>query len=249
MDEQKPKRDLLLPASILIAALMVTIGLIYNTGKETENQAAGPAGTDVPAFSPENVKPVSSSDHILGNPNAPVKVIEFSDLECPFCKNFHATMHQVVRAFGDQVAWTYRHFPLDKPDPYGRVLHSKAGKEAQAAECAAKLGGPPGSEAGNEKFWAFVDKIFEVTPSNNGLDLSKLPSYASQVGLNQSDFKSCLDADYGKDIVESQYQDGLNAGAEGTPYSIVVNESGKKFVIPGALPFDQVSAIINSALK
>lgn len=245
MDEQKPKRDLLLPASILIAALMVTVGLIYNTGKKTEDQVAnlaGSAGADTRGPSPENLKPVSPSEHLLGNPDAPVKIVEFSDLECPFCKNFHATMHQVLKTYGDKVAWVYRHFPLDKPDPYGRILHSKAGKEARAAECAAKLGG-------NEKFWAFVDKIFEVTPSNNGLDLSKLPSYANQVGLNQGDFKSCLDADYGKDIVESQYQDGLSAGAEGTPYSIVISEAGKKFVIPGALPFDQVSAIVNSALK
>lgn len=245
MEPEKPKRDFLLPASILIAALMVTVGLVYNTGKNKENQAAdlaGSAGANAQTASPDNVKPVSSADHVLGNPNAPVKVIEFSDLECPFCKNFQATMHQVIRTFGDQVAWIYRHFPLDKPDPYGRVLHSKAGKEAQAAECAAKLGG-------NEKFWAFIDKIFEVTPSNDGLDLSKLPSYASQVGLNQDDFKSCLDADYGKDVVENQYQDGLKAGAGGTPYSVVINNRGKKFVVNGALPFDQVSAIINAALK
>ena len=84
----------------------------------------------------KGVKPVSAEDHIRGNVNAAVKVIEFSDFECPFCKGFHATMKQVmtVHEKDGKIAWVYRHFPLDQ-------IHSKARKEAQAAECAAEQGG------------------------------------------------------------------------------------------------------------
>ena len=95
------------------------------------------------------VKPVTGEDHIRGDVNASVKVIEFSDFECPFCKSFHASMKQVMQSYtkDGKVAWVYRHFPIDQ-------LHSKARKEAQAAECAGELGG-------NNAFWSFADGLFE----------------------------------------------------------------------------------------
>ena len=237
-ENEKPKRDYVLPVSILIAALLVAVALVYNAGKKAENQPANLAGSaqnNPNAPMPESIKPVSVADHILGNPDAPVKVIEFSDLECPFCKSFHATMHQVVRTYGDKVAWVYRHLPLPQ-------LHPKAPKEAQAAECATKLGG-------NDKFWAYVDKIFEITPSNNGLDLALLPKIATDISLDLEQFNSCLASDYGQDKIQNDMNDAANSGARGTPYSIVLNNKGQKFIIPGALPFDEVGVIINAALK
>ncbi len=118
-----------------------------------------PAPTGGNTKSLENMKPVTSSDHIFGDVNAPVKVVFYSDLECPFCKSFHETMTQIMNSsYGKdgKVAWVYRHFPL-------KQLHSKAPKEAEAAECAAELGG-------NDAFWKFINKINEVTPANNKLD-------------------------------------------------------------------------------
>ncbi len=238
MEPEKQKRDYLLPASILIAALMVTFALVYNTGKKTENQGANLAGSAVNnanAPTPENVKPVSETDHILGNSNAPIKIIEFSDLECPFCKSFHSTMHEIMKTFGSQVAWIYRQFPLPS-------LHPKAPHEAQAAECAAKLGG-------NDKFWAFIDGVFEITPSNNGLDPAELPKIASNIGLDVGQFNACLSSTYGQDKVQNDSNDAENSGAQGTPYSVVIHKFAKKFVIPGGLSFQQVSDIINQALK
>lgn len=101
---------------------------------------------------------VTAADHIKGSINAPVKIVEYSDLECPFCKMFHATLQEIISdpEYKDKVAWVYRHFPLTQ-------LHSKAPKEAEATECAAEVGG-------NEGFWKFVDKINEITPANNKLD-------------------------------------------------------------------------------
>jgi len=238
MEPEKQKRDYVLPASILIAALMVTFALVYNTGKKTENQAANLAGSarnNLNAPTPENVRPISAADHILGNPNAPVKIIEFSDLECPYCKSFHATTNQIMKTFGDQVVLVFREFPLPS-------LHPKAPHEAQAAECAAKLGG-------NDKFFAFIDKVFEITPSNNGLDPAELPKIAAGIGLDATQFNACLSSTYGQDKIQGDSDDAVNSGAQGTPYSVVVNKFGKKFVIDGGLSFQQVSDIINQALK
>ncbi len=106
------------------------------------------------------IRPVSESDHILGNIDAKIIIVEYSDLECPFCKVFHSTMHQVVKEYSGEVAWVYRHFPIVG-------LHPKAFREAEATECAWEQGG-------NEVFWKYTDKLFEVTPSNNGLEESLL---------------------------------------------------------------------------
>lgn len=105
----------------------------------------------------EKMSPVTKADHILGSIDAPVKIVEYSDLECPFCKQFHNTMQKIMSEYGtEKVAWVFRQFPLSQ-------LHSKAPKEAEASECVAELGG-------NDAFWKFIDKINEVTPSNNKLD-------------------------------------------------------------------------------
>lgn len=91
------------------------------------------------------IEPVNDSDHLLGNPNAPVLMVEYSDLECPFCQRFHPTMKQALDEYEGQIAWVYRHFPLD-------ALHPNARKAAEASECVAKV-------AGNDKFWEFIDEL------------------------------------------------------------------------------------------
>ena len=189
----------------------------------------------------KGVKPVNGEDHIRGNAKAPVKVVEFSDFECPFCKSFHASMRQVMNDYekDGKVAWIYRHFPLDQ-------IHSKARKEAQAAECAAELGG-------NTAFWAYADRLFEIAPSNNRLDLAQLPKVAQETGLDQAKFETCLEGDQrgGKFAthIEANLQDAMASGGTGTPYSLVINSKGHIFPINGAQPYEAVKAIIDAALK
>jgi protein-disulfide isomerase len=189
----------------------------------------------------KGVKPVDGQDHIQGDPRAPVTVIEFSDFECPFCKSFHATMRQLMAEYGKdgKVAWVYRHFPIDE-------IHSKARKEAQAAECANELGG-------NQAFWAYANKLFDVTPSNNRLDLALLPQIAEQTGLDRAKFAACLEGDErgGKYAahIEANRQDATDSGGTGTPYSLVIGPNGQIFPINGAQPYRAAKAIIDAALK
>ncbi len=188
-----------------------------------------------------SVRPVNGEDHILGSPDAPVKLIEFSDFECPFCKRFHLTMKRLMDEYGEdgKVAWVYRHFPIDS-------IHSKARKEAQAAECANELGG-------NEAFWAYADRLYEVTPSNDRLDLWLLPEFAEEIGLDRAAFEACLEGDSrgGKYAahIEADVQDATASGGTGTPYSLVIAPNGKTFPINGAQPYAAVKAIIDLALR
>jgi len=91
---------------------------------------------------------ISEKDHVRGNRSAKIKLVEYSDFECPFCQRFHLTAKQVLDEYGNDVAWVYRHFPLDQ-------LHPKARPTAEASECVYELGG-------DEAFWKFTDEVFGV---------------------------------------------------------------------------------------
>lgn len=226
----------MIPGAILIAGLLIASAITYTGGKNK----GGAADTEEKQVGSEALasamRAVSDEDHILGNPSAPVKLIEFSDLECPFCKRFHLTLKQVVKEYvaTGKVAIVYRHFPLES-------LHSQARREAEATECAASLGG-------NSAFWAFVDAVFEVTPSNNGLDLAKLPDIAEKVGLDRNAFNQCLTDGKFVDRVSRDLEDAASAGGRGTPYSVIVASNGEKFIISGAQPYSAVKETLEKAL-
>lgn len=227
------KTNFAIPLSIIIAGVFIA-GSLYISNKGTiggNNSQPQTIKNENKNESEINVKTVSSSDHIRGNPNAQVKVIEFSDTECPFCKQFHYTMNKIMEEYGKngRVAWVYRHFPLDS-------IHTKAREEAYALECANEQGG-------DAKFWAYLDKIFEITPSNDGLDLSELPRIAEILGLNKVKFNECLNGGKFAKRVEDNLQDGVAAGARGTPYSVVIAPSGEKSVISGVLSLDPAKAV------
>ena len=142
-------------------------------------------------------------------------------------------MQKIVADYKGQVAWVYRHFPIDS-------LHSRARKEAEATECANEFGG-------NAVFWQYLDKIFELTPSNDGLDPAELPKIAETVGLDVTKFNVCLSSGKYKDLVESNYEDGIKAGVTGTPASVVMNiKTGKKTLLVGAESYDNVKRAIES---
>src|SRR3989344_5239423 len=221
MEEQK-RNNLTIPMAIVVAGALIA-GALFMTNKapsdvkdktETKKEESG-----------IKIQPVTADDHILGNPKAPIMIVEFSDTECPFCKNFHETMHKVIDTYGKtgKVAWIYRHFPIDN-------LHSKARKEAEATECAAELGG-------NDGFWKYIDLLYKKTPSNNGLELSLLPQIAEESGLDKKEFKTCLDSGKYADKVEKNYQDAVEAGGQGTPYTVIITKYEKIPISEGAIPF------------
>jgi protein-disulfide isomerase len=235
-----------LPSAIIIGCAIIAIAIIW-TQKPAQPVSQAAVG-DLNSIGEVNMAPVTDDDHIFGNPNAPIKIVEYSDPSCPFCKVFHPTMVRLMNEYGPggKVAWVYRHFPLDKPDANGNILHPNSGNESQALECAAQLGG-------NDKFWQYTNKLYDLTPSVTpqtpaGLDQRELPNIAKSVGLDAVSFNECLSSGQFKDKVESQYLDGLNAGVSGTPYSIIITPAGSKIPIMGAQPYATVKAAIDALI-
>jgi protein-disulfide isomerase len=224
------KSQYALPFTIVIAGGLIAGGVFLagkagapTTGSNTDGKV-----TNVRDYTP-------GTDHILGNPNAQVKVIEYLDLECPYCKTFNTTMHQIMDYYGDsgKVAWVQRPFPLAQ-------LHSKAPQEAHAAECVAEQGG-------DSAYFAYTDKIFEITPSNNGLDLSQLPVIAKDLGLNVDSFNACMESGKYSEKIQASYNEAISLGAQGTPYTILkVGEDS--VVLSGAQPYDSMRAAIDAVL-
>ena len=231
------KNNLAVPVSIIIAGLMIA-GAVYFTKSvpsNANNQAAVANAVNQKKVGAPS--PITKDDHVLGNPNAEITMFEYSDTECPFCKKFHATMVRLMDQYGKngKIKWVYRHFPLDS-------IHSKTRKESEATECAAELGG-------EEAFWTYINRIYEITPANNGLDVAELPKIAEFAGIDVNNFNECLSSGRYAQKVENDFQDGLQAGVEGTPHTVIADKNGNLIPLSGALSYDQLVAGLESMLN
>ncbi len=144
-------------------------------------------------------------------------------------------MQQVMKDYGNKVAWVYRHYPLP--------FHQNAQKEAEASECANKIGG-------NDAFWKYSDAIIDKTTSNGtGFALDQLVPLAQEQGLDANAFKQCLDSGEFAQHIKADEDGGAKAGVQGTPGTIILAKNGKSDFINGALPIEGVKQQIDALLK
>ncbi len=221
----------LTPIAVVAGAAIIAVALMFGKPAEPKDPTAA-----AQAAALKQLAPITREDHIRGNPDAPVKIVEYSDTECPFCKQFHMTMKQVIDEYGPsgKVAWVYRHFPLD-------MLHKKARKEAEATECAAAIGG-------EDAFWAYIDRVMEVTSSNDSLPETELPKIAAYVGVDVTKFNECLASGRMAERIQKDAENAVATGGQGTPWSIIVNASGKMTPVGGAYPYTALKQMLDVAL-
>ena len=247
------QQNMLVPALVLVlVALAFGIGVLWQkvetlekggatnvAGVAANPQAGAPAPAPVDPLTPVsedslNIPKVEGSDHVRGNKNAKVTIVEYSDLECPFCKQFHPTMLQAMKEYEGKVKWVYRHYPLSQ-------IHPSAQKAAEASECAYKTGG-------DTKFWEYVDKVFEVTAVQK-MDSALLVSAGEQIGLNKTSFESCINSGEQAKKVTDQQSGGTSAGVSGTPAGFILDGKGNVYKIEGALPFETLKQMVEKALN
>lgn len=246
------------PLAIIIAGGMIAVSLFF---VKSQPAAAGPGLGQVT----KEIRTISKDDHVLGNPKAKVVIVEYSDTECPFCKQFHETLHRIMAEYGDNgdVAWIYRHFPIP-------ALHPKAPKQAEALECAAEQGG-------NEMFWKFTDKVYQTTKANNSLDIGihnnpadvpvgpdgkpyytqaaprsatdagKLSDLAKELGLDVARFEECIISGRHEARVNTDVSEVVAAGGGGTPHSIII-AGDEQIPFEGAQPYENLKALIESLI-
>jgi protein-disulfide isomerase len=234
--------SLAIPLAIVIAGGLIAASIIFTDGGGTPGKLAAaqpsvqaPSAPSLDSKDAEKLLAIRANDHVIGSRDADLVFIEYSDLECPFCKRFHPTVKQILDVYGKEgsVAFVYRHFPLS--------IHPKALKEAEAAECAAALGD-------KDTFWKFLDDLYEITPANNQLDFAELPKIAGRIGVDVAAFNTCLESGKMASRVEEDFSSGVQLGVQGTPHTIIWNKkTGRKIPINGALPFENIKTLIAAA--
>jgi protein-disulfide isomerase len=173
----------------------------------------GPPKTEV-GYDPARVR---------GDARAPVTIVEFSDFQCPYCKQTEATLKDLLAKYNGQVKLAFRDFPL-------RPIHSRAETAAEAGRCAQEQG----------KFWEYHDALFE---DQSKLDDAGLAATAQKLGLDGKSFQSCLASGKYKAQIEQDEQDGKKAGVNGTPGFFIDG-----VFLNGAQPQAEFEKIINSEL-
>lgn len=225
---------LFLPLSILLSVLVLSGSFIYITKGGLPFVSGLSAGSQprTEAQSAPNAKqeivniPVTTQDHIRGDLSAPVKIVEFSDLQCPFCQRFHPTVKQALEEYKGKVAWVYKHFPLTS-------IHSEAEGAAEASECVA-------AQKGEDGFWKFVDGVFA---KQDDMGSALYRDLARSIGVNVSAFDSCAAQRVYKDKVKADADLAAQSGVRATPSSFV---NGR--FVEGAVPYEALKAAIEDAL-
>jgi protein-disulfide isomerase len=173
-----------------------------------------------------------------GNPNAPIRIDEYSDFQCPYCANFYkdteAKLMESVVADGT-VYFVYNSF--------GEFIGSESGSSAEAAYCAGD----------QEKFWEMHDVLFSNQAGENqgAFADERLVAFAEKLGLDMNKFNSCFNSNAHRDLILQDGKDGQAAGVKATPsfvLSYTVNGTVKTKLIEGAQSFDGFKAEIDSAL-
>lgn len=235
MEPTPQKNSLIIPISIIIGFGLIAVAIYFSGGRTTE-VVEMPSNTEpVTQESPQPMNPVTSEDYIRGNPNAPILMVEYSDYDCPFCKNFHETMKQVMAEYGTtgEVAWVYRHFPLPQ-------LHPNAPVIAEASECVGEL-------AGNDGFWTFSDLVFGERDVNAPTNITRLEEFAVTAGAEAAAFNECMESERNREKVQEDTADAMATGGTGTPHTIVII-GDQQAPIKGAQPYPVVKDIIENLL-
>lgn len=168
---------------------------------------------------------ITKDDHIRGDFNASITLVEFSDFECPFCERHFPTLNKILSDYKGKVRLVYKHFPLTQ-------IHPNAQKAAEASECASEQG----------KFWEYHDKLFENQPQ--GYSLDKFKQWAKDLRLNSGKFNNCLDSGKFAQKVKDEQQEGVKKGVNGTPATFINGQ-----LLSGALPYDSFKQEIDNLLQ
>lgn len=206
------------------------LSLDSNNSKPTVVNNPSPSANDntAPSAPTGTVPAVTDDDHIRGDKNAKVTMIEYSDFQCPYCGAFDPTITKVFESYKGKVRWVYRHFPLS--------FHPNAEPAALASECASEQG----------KFWEFLDLAFK---NQDALSPDFYTKFATDNKLDTKKFADCISSQKYLKKIQDQAQSGGAAGIDGTPGTFLIGKDGSATPIKGAVPFETLKAAVDKLMK
>ena len=211
--------------SIVILAMQVTLfQRFYSFEKGITPAAAAVAGKhDEVKLNIEDhrLAPLKTASNTLlyGNINARISLVEYGDIECPFCRKMHQELKTVIEHSEGTVNWEFKHFPLSRHNP-------TAANQSLAIECIRE-------NYDNRTAWMALDEFMNKT-GGNGRGVGDISEFTHALGLNGAKIKNCMDDGTLKEKINSDYASGIDAGINATPAIIVKdNQSNKKYLIKG----------------
>lgn len=223
--------SLVFALTILISGIVIGGGIFLSRTNLLANLFEN---EEVVEIKEEKIQPITDKDHIIGNPNADVIIIEYSDFECPYCQEFHTTMRRIMDDYGQtgSVAWIYRQAPIDE-------IHPNARRIALISECVSEI-------EGNSKFWNFTNQIFDNAPDS--LTETNTNTILEELGLNLEEINSCIEepetiSEIENDLKDVEYIRSIDPEF-GTPYNIVITKTGIQENLSGALPYSLLNDFI-----
>jgi protein-disulfide isomerase len=228
-----PRKHLPVVIAICISAIIITLSFfIVNRGDGDDELITQENNTALLSSIPA----ISRDDHVMGNPNADIMLYVYSDFGCPHCKDYHETMHTLMNLYaGDgRVAWVFRHMPLVQ-------LHPNAPMYAHASECVAEAGGAA-------SFWEFADAMYVLSDPLSPVDAAQLVLLAEEVGVPRNSFVACMQSNRHMEHIEKEFQDAIDAGADGTPFTVITLVD-QKIALEGAQQFKTLAASIQTTLR
>lgn len=220
-------KDLFLPLVIIFAGIIVAFSVYV---VRIRQQVAHGSGT------PEAVRPVSPADHIIGNPSAPIVIVEYADIDSEYSKKLQLSLEQLMTEYatGNNVAWVYRHFPV-------LTLHGNAAMNALAAECAASISAPT-------TFFRFIDAMQSSAPGATAFNPKQYNTILRQLSLPEDNFTACMAAKTYEQKIHDDYDNALASGATGSPYIVLLVQGTKPRTIQGAPPYKTLKGIIEAEI-
>lgn len=227
------KNTLIFAIVIIVAAFIVATGTYY-----AKQNFANNVGGDELIVQEFRISAVTEEDHILGNPDADVVLVEYADFRCAYCIEFHTTLQRLIQDYGKdgEFAWVFRHFPSEDVMGGAPSLSMIA---ARSSECVADI-------SGEAKFWEFIDAVFlDLTHPFTQEDLRK---QAADLGVDTDSYDACVSSEKFDEKIKRHIADGLAIYEHdpnfGTPYNILITKSGTQTEIIGSQPYDLLHRLI-----
>lgn len=210
---------------IIAGGVIIAVAIFGLLKSNNERQQTAEEIKNIPASA--NIA-ITSDDHLLGNEDAKVTLIEYGDYQCPACGAYHPIVSRVIENFGDKITFAYRHFPLGQ-------IHQNAELAARAAEAAGEQG----------EYWGMHDLLLENqsqwSQSNDAAGI--FTEYAFSLSLGVEKFQKDINSDIIKERVENDFQGGLEASVNATPTFFL---DGKKLKNPRS--YNEFKKLIEQAL-
>jgi len=222
-EKQSPKKPgISLPNAIVVAGLLISLSLVFSSANKSGQNSVAQNTKSVA------IPEVTDEDFIKGSPKAEITLVEYSDFSCSFCARYHPTMKKIVEDYNGKVRWVYRHLP---------IFNQPA---AVASTCV-------GNILGDEAFFQYADALFE---NQKDINQELLKSQALLLGVDETKYETCINDVEVNDKVSREFSSTrVLAGFNSTPSSVLIDKDGNMYPFSGALPYEDISALIDLLIK